>query len=131
MTMIRQDIFNTLQHQQHVKCVASITTNVCYIIILFWLRSIDYKLNFHKTLSKNTIKTKIAGFWLFLVTVWMIFSSLACRIRRPFFAKIPWNVDSSDQITCFHCVLVHLRWHRAQRARRHFCAKSINAFLFA
>ena len=37
----------------------------------------------------------------------------------------------SDQRTCLHCLSVHLRWLRAQRSFCRFCAKLINAFLFA
>ena len=38
------------------------------------------------------------------------FSSMARRIRHPFFPKTSWNVDLSDQRTRFHCLSVHLRW---------------------
>ena len=41
------------------------------------------------------------------------------------------SIFPKNNLKCFHCHSVYLRWLWAQRARRRFCAKLINVFLFA
>ena len=68
-------------------------------------------------------------FALFIGNSLWSFSSLTHRIGCKFFQKTSWNVDSSDQRTRFHCLLVYLRLLCTHRTWRHFCAKLIHLLI--
>ena len=77
--------------------------------------TLAYVLQITHAVGTDAPRSHHRGWFLHFSLVTWSMSSLARRIRHPFFPKTSWNVDLSDQRTCSHCLSVHHRWLRVQR----------------